>query len=119
MTPRELKQRLCDKIELIDSEFFDIVAIENNQERWLQEDIPISLQNVCASTKLLLKLRILYRDINELTEGPVIYLYYLQAKHFILSGFTPITENQVLELAAFQLQAAFGDFDQTKSSTFG
>ena len=74
-------------------------------------------QNVSSQTRLILKLRMLYRDVAELTESSSVYLYYLQAKRFILSGFTPITENQVVDFASLQLQALFGDYDQDRFKT--
>ena len=64
----------------------------------------------------------MYRDAAELTDAPSIYMYYIQAKSYILSGKAgALSDNQVVDFGSLQLQANYGDLDaeKSKSWTFG
>lgn len=65
----------------------------------------------------MMRLRLSYLEVHELTETALIFLYYLQAKQFVLNGTCSIDENQVVEYASLQLQASFGDYDADNMKT--
>jgi hypothetical protein len=77
-------------------------------------------QGINQSSKVLLKARVLYYDVSELSSPTSVYLYYLQIKQMILSGdVAGLTESDVVDLASLQLQATFGDYDQdSQNGTF-
>lgn len=56
----------------------------------------------------------MYHDVSELSESPMVYFYFIQARHNILSGKIQINENQIQQFASFQLQGTLGDYDPAK-----
>lgn len=110
---------------MVNVSVFEIVPFLNDQhyillDRWIRPDIMLISQGITSCSKLLLKARVLYYDVAELSSPISVYLYYLQIKQMILSGdFAGLTETDVIDLASLQLQATFGDYDQdTQKGSF-
>lgn len=120
-TPQDLVQQLVEKLELTDYDFFAIFEVAENFERCLRPAVPIVRQGITASSKLVFKTRILYKDVAELNDPMTAYLYYLQVKEFVISGVCPITETDVVDFVSLQLQATLGDHDENrhKASSIG
>lgn len=109
----QLIRMMAEKLELSDCDFFGIALQVEGGERWLKHSIPVTSQLV-PDCKMYFKIRSWYYDSSDLEDRSMANLFYLQVKQFVLSGFDPIEENEVVEFGSLQLQAFYGDHDPEK-----
>lgn len=112
-TPLKMIEILAQKLEVSDYDYFDLCEVlPNGSYCWLQKNIPLFQQGITSDSKLFFKSRSLSKDLIGLTDERLCYLYFMQAKDFVHSEWSQLSESEVIEFASLQLQAISGDYDE-------
>lgn len=111
-TVKMLKDMIVEKIDLSDSDFFEIAEERNGIERWLDPKLSVFHQLTHQrGCRLVFKARCFFKDIGEITDPQAIHLLFLQISKQIIESEISISEAEAIELASYHFQAVLGDHD--------
>ncbi|XP_021372651.1 tyrosine-protein phosphatase non-receptor type 14-like isoform X2 [Mizuhopecten yessoensis] len=121
-TGQECLDSIAQRIELAETQYFGLRYVTKKlQFHWVDLTKPLKKQidkNAQAATAPRLYFGVMFYipGAHRITDDAARYNYFLQLKMDIVEGRIPIVLDQVVRLAAFCLQAEFGDHDYDKNA---
>ncbi|XP_033734362.1 tyrosine-protein phosphatase non-receptor type 14-like isoform X2 [Pecten maximus] len=121
-TGQECLDSIAQRIELTETQYFGLRYVTKKlQFHWVDLTKPLKKQidkNAQAATAPRLYFGVMFYipGAHRITDDAARYNYFLQLKTDIVEGRIPIILDQVVRLAAFCLQAEFGDHDYDKNA---
>ncbi|XP_060081941.1 tyrosine-protein phosphatase non-receptor type 14-like [Ylistrum balloti] len=121
-TGQECLDSIAQRIELNETQYFGLRYVTKKlQFHWVDLTKPLKKQidkNAQAATAPRLYFGVMFYipGAHRITDDAARYNYFLQLKTDIVEGRIPIILDQVVRLAAFCLQAEFGDHDYDKNA---
>ncbi|KAF7997792.1 hypothetical protein HCN44_009190 [Aphidius gifuensis] len=116
---KECLDSVIQRLGLDQPEFFGLQYVCRHGEnivRWVDFEKPLKrqLEKEAKSFHLYLRVMFYITDVQLIHEEMTRYHYYLQLKSDVLEGKTQCNDRQAARLAAYSMQAEFGNFDPVK-----
>ncbi|ELT96725.1 hypothetical protein CAPTEDRAFT_109208 [Capitella teleta] len=108
-------ENLAQRVELNEIDFFGLRYVNKKlRMRWLDLEKPIKKQMDKHSHSPLLYFGVIFyiHEVEHLKDPMTRYQYFLQLKSDVIEGKLPCTQQQAVLLAAYSIQAEFGDHDK-------
>ncbi|CAG0921348.1 unnamed protein product [Notodromas monacha] len=115
-TGRDCLENICQRLGLQQPEFFGLRFEARRclpRIRWVELDKPVKkqLEKYGDDHKLYLGVMFYITDVHLIHDEITRYQYFLQLKQDVLEGKLACNQDQAISLAAYSLQAEFGDHD--------
>eukprot|EP00698_Gefionella_okellyi_P010464 TRINITY_DN2716_c0_g1_i3.p1 TRINITY_DN2716_c0_g1~~TRINITY_DN2716_c0_g1_i3.p1 ORF type:complete len:497 (-),score=72.45 TRINITY_DN2716_c0_g1_i3:1448-2908(-) len=108
-----VKDMLASKLELREHQLFSLAEASDAGDRWLSMDRTLSEENVKEQSRLVFKAKFVKSPL-QLTDRLALGMLYDDTKQRIFSLTVPLSVNDAVQMAALQVQIAFGDHDSQK-----
>ncbi|XP_069117447.1 tyrosine-protein phosphatase non-receptor type 21-like isoform X2 [Argopecten irradians] len=121
-TGQECLDSIAQRIELTETQYFGLRYVTKKlQFHWVDLTKPLKKQidknaQTATAPRLYFGVMFYIPGAHKITDDAARYNYFLQLKTDIVEGRIPIILDQVVRLAAFCLQAEFGDHDYDKNA---
>lgn len=105
----EILAAVCKKVQINNPDEYGL-RLESKEDNWLNNQQGLHDQDVGPDDTLVLGKRFFVFDANIDRSDPVqLHLFYSQARDAVVGGKYPVSREEAISLAAFQLQVAEGD----------
>ncbi|KAJ8307996.1 hypothetical protein KUTeg_012870 [Tegillarca granosa] len=121
-TGQECLDSIAQRIELPETQYFGLRYVTKKlQFHWVDLDKSLKKQidkhaQAAHSPKLYFGVMFYIPGAHKITDEVARYQYFLQLKNDIVDGRIPLSMEQAVRLAAFSLQAEFGDHDYDRNA---
>ncbi|KAK3093212.1 hypothetical protein FSP39_012733 [Pinctada imbricata] len=116
-TGQECLDSIAQRIELSQTQYFGLRYVTKKmQYHWVDLTKPLKKQldktaQPSSTPRVYFGVMLYVSGAHRIIDESARYQYFLQLKNDIVEGRIPMSHDQVLRLAAFSLQAEFGDYD--------
>eukprot|EP00117_Sycon_ciliatum_P030126 scpid51546/ scgid23825/ FERM domain-containing protein 4A len=114
LTGAELVDLVATQFHLKEKEYFGLCLDgSENAPQWLELDRPVLEQDIPAQGVLWLRFQVRYyvESVAWLKDSVAVEMFYLQCKQNVFRDLTVCSSETVFQLAAFVMQATYGDFN--------
>ena len=113
MSGSELLEAVANQFNLKESEYFGLCLDgTENAPQWLELERPVLEQDIPSQGVLWLRFQVRYyvESIAWLNDSVAVEMFYLQCKQNVFRDLTVCKSDTIFQLAAFVMQATYGDF---------